>query len=672
MKKNQKTSKENPVFTIGELNLILKIDFRDEDLKIKEKDKQEKNIKEDYYKLEDLTELKSLSFLDNNKEVLKRFQLKSNNEILRLLLIGSQNMEKQTLIDYVCINIPQFYGEEEFFNNVLDYLTKKHGIILNKTPLNQNGNYSIRIKMSHKGEKKEIHLGSDGADGHEEDNEIMKEGETKIQSKDNNEDDEEDCEDYEENEAMKKKLIPKFKRKNVLCNLYPQYIKYGMIYLNFEDLNKIPGKFNLNDLFELLVFFKKKNSVIFINYYQQEKPEEEENDNKNKKGNNKNKKKETENKDNENKNENGNNDEPSEEMQQLNKLYYITDIYFFDKKQSIKLFESHYNAFTVDNPKRTINSKNIYDYFIKCISTGTGEEVPCDKTGLFLDEFNKFIIIHISKKTVNKQEYDCQPFQKINTHNINEINEYKEIIKKNKNDFYTCFLSNMVTSMGGSPQNIINPEVIYPSFLTGVDLVKKKVESYKNDIKIPDDMNFYKIKKNQKILAQELEKLKKGQKEGNFKLDCTNLITSNKKEYVSLYDYHLKNYFSSQSIRKNLQNKGFIDSDGYIMYDSVYRSVMGTNHTNKKKYTEKEIEAKIISNIKDININTRLYDKELDSEKAVFNESVATQKKIPFIKDKPIPKKRRHVNNGSGEDSSNSASSDEENKNDKNREKSEQ
>ena len=91
MKKNQKTSKENPVFTIGELNLILKIDFRDEDLKIKEKDKQEKNIKEDYYKLEDLTELKSLSFLDNNKEVLKRFQLKSNNEILRLLLIGSQN-----------------------------------------------------------------------------------------------------------------------------------------------------------------------------------------------------------------------------------------------------------------------------------------------------------------------------------------------------------------------------------------------------------------------------------------------------------------------------------------------------------------------------------------------------------------------------------------------------
>ena len=102
------------------------------------------------------------------------------------------------------------------------------------------------------------------------------------------------------------------------------------------------------------------------------------------------------------------------------------------------------------------------------------------------------LLIHISKKSVNKQEYDCQPFPKINTHNIDEVNEYKDIIKKNKNDFYTCFLSNMVTSMGGSAQKCISPEVIYPAFLTGIDLVKKKVESKKNKIKMQDDdMNYY-------------------------------------------------------------------------------------------------------------------------------------------------------------------------------------
>ena len=668
MKKNQKfakSSKESPVFTIGELNIILKIDFRDEDLKIKEKDKTENNKDKEYYKLEDLNEIKSLSFLDNNKEVLNRFQLKTNNEMLKLILIGSQNMEKQTEIDYICINIPKFEGEEAFFNNVLDYITKKNGITLNKTPLNMNGKYSIKIEMSHKGEKKEINLGSEGIEEHEEDNEMLEEGVSDYMQ--GNNDDEEDIEDYEENEAMKKKLIPKFRRKNVLCNLYPQYNKYGMIYLNFEDLKKIPGKFDFNDLFELLEFFKKKNSIIFTNYYQQEEPEEEEkNDEKNKKGK-KNKinyktNKKKENEENEN-NKNQEDDEPSEEIQLLNKLYYITDIYFFDKKQAIKEFDIHYKAFTSDNPKKSINSKNVYDYFVKGISTGTGEEVPCDKTGLFLDEFNKFIIIHISKKSVNKQEYDCQPFPKINTHNIDEVNEYKDIIKKNKNDFYTCFLSNMVTSMGGSAQKCISPEVIYPAFLTGIDLVKKKVESKKNKIKMQDDdINYYKIKKHPIVLAQELEKLAKGQKEGNFKLDCTNLITSNKKEYVSLYDYHLKNYFSSKIIRKDLQNKGFIDSEGYIMYDPVHRSVMGTSNTNKKKYTEKEMQEKIISNIKDIKINSRLHDKEIDTEKSAFNESVATQKRIPYIKEKPIIKRRRHSNNGSGEASSNSSSSDEENK----------
>ena len=69
----------------------------------------------------------------------------------------------------------------------------------------------------------------------------------------------------------------------------------------------------------------------------------------------------------------------------------------------------------------------------------------------------------------------------------------------------------MVTSMGGSAQKCISPEVIYPAFLTGIDLVKKKVESKKNKIKMQDDdINYYKIKKHPIVLAQELEKLAKG------------------------------------------------------------------------------------------------------------------------------------------------------------------
>ena len=38
-------------------------------------------------------------------------------------------MEKQGLIDYICFNIQKSEDEEEFFNDVLDSITKRYGII---------------------------------------------------------------------------------------------------------------------------------------------------------------------------------------------------------------------------------------------------------------------------------------------------------------------------------------------------------------------------------------------------------------------------------------------------------------------------------------------------------------------------------------------------------------
>ena len=491
-------------------------------------------------------------------------------------------------------------------------------------------------------------------DNREDDNEIKGEGQSapeEEQKVEENNDDEDEYGDYEPNEMMKLGHIPKFKRKkSVLCNLCPKSNKYDLIYLNFEDLNKISGNYKPEDMFELLQFFKKKKSTIFINFYQGEKEKEDEKkenekkeDEKKEEGKKENEKKEEEKKEEEkkeekekNKKDNNEKEEPiSEELQELNKLYYITDIYFFDKKQSLKIFDEHYKAFTNDKPKKTLHSRNIYDYFSKCIATGTTDEV------------NKFIIIKVSKKSVSKNEFDCQPFPKINNYNAKEVNNYKEIIKQNKGDCYSLFLSEMITSMGSSAPKCTSPEAIIPPFLTGID-----------------DINFYKIKKHPKVLEQELEKLAKDKKEGNFKLDCTNLITSNKKEYVSLYDYHLRNFFSRETIRKELENKGFINNKGYIKYDPVYRNVMGTNNKNKKQFTEKEKKNKIISTIKEIDVHSRLKDKEIDCEKAALNEKNVTDKKIPFIVEKKQKKQKKKKNkSGSVEDgSSGSGSSDEENK----------
>ena len=42
---------------------------------------------------------------------------------------------------------------------------------------------------------------------------------------------------------------------------------YDMVFFNHDDLEKIPGDFKIKDLYELLEFFKKKKTNIFINFY---------------------------------------------------------------------------------------------------------------------------------------------------------------------------------------------------------------------------------------------------------------------------------------------------------------------------------------------------------------------------------------------------------------------
>ena len=628
MKKNPKLEKESHILVLGELDIILKIDFKDEDLEIKPEDDSsiKKGGPKKYYKFRHLNEISSLSFLQNNNDIINRIQLTSKKELIKLLLIGNRNSEKKSIIDYICFGAPIFEKDELFFNSFLDSITKKYGIIFNKKPLNINAGYSIKIEMTYGSQKKEILVESEGRHEHEEDNDIKEEGDSPQD--DNNILEDDFDEDYHLNEAMIKNLIPRFRRRNMLCNMYPLFNKYDMLYFNFEDLNKISKNFKIEYMLELIDFFKKKKSIIFVNYYMLEKDKEKIDNNPKK-------------------------DEkiPSSQIKSskriltkeeyleiINRFYYVTDVYFFDKKQSIKNFNDHYNLFTTDDSKKIISSRNVYDYFIKGIATGTENEVPNEKTGIFLDEFNEFCIIHVNKNNlVEKEEYDPHPFPKINTHNIKEVSIYKDIIKKNKNDFYSLFLSELVISISHNSNYLsISPLIIYPSYLTGMDLIKKKIECIKNGVKIEEnDEKFYKIKKHPKIISQELDKITKGEKEGKFLLDCTNKITSNKKEYISLFDFHLKNFFSSEIIRKNLENKGFIDSEGYILYDPLYKDAMG-NNTKKKKFTEKQMKDKIISEMKDIKIQTMMNDKNINDINLFTNENfnMTTEIKIPFVKEK--------------------------------------
>jgi hypothetical protein len=352
--------------------------------------------------------------------------------------------------------------------------------------------------------------------------------------------------EYEPNDAMKEETIPKFSRKDsVLCNLNPKSKKYSLFYLNYDELKNIPGDFEKRDLIELLYFLKKKGAKIFINYYKpvEEEPEEEPETNQNQdneiagetydsSGKVNQKEKERQKKAEEEKDES----KEEKEMKCLNNLYYLTDLYFFDFKQALEEFTKHYKFFTEDVNKKSINKQKLHDYFISGIASGTKKEVDGDKYGFFLEDFMKYYVIHANKKKAKKNEFDCQLYPKINTHNIELIEGYKKIIKKNVNEYVSMFISYIIC--GVASNGTVSDEVIIAAFLNGLEIIKRKLECEKNNITLTEK-EMMKFKLSEKTLEEKIRELNLLSQEGDFVLDCTNKEKSELKEYVPLYDYHL-------------------------------------------------------------------------------------------------------------------------------------
>ena len=207
-------------------------------------------------------------------------------------------------------------------------------------------------------------------------------------------------------------------------------------------------------------------------------------------------------------------------MKFLNNIYYLTDLYFFDFKQAIEEFNKHYKTFTTDKPTdKAINKQKLLDYFINGIASGTKKEVDGDKYGFFLEDFIKFYVMHANKKKAKKNEFDCQLFPKINHNNIDLVDEYKGIIKKNVNNYVSIFISFIITGVGSN--GAVSNEVIIGAFLNALEIIKRKVECEKNKITL-NEKNLMKYKISDKNLAERIKELMLLNQEDDFVLDCTN------------------------------------------------------------------------------------------------------------------------------------------------------
>jgi len=610
LKEPNKSKESTPsILSMGIISLTFRISFSDEDLEKREEktnnNENNENKSKSYYNIDDFKSIKDLKFLEERKEVWNKFELIPKNTTLEHLLLANSLRKKKIITEYIGFGRPNFTGEEKFFEEIFNHISKKYNILFNKTPLDNKKECNLNFEFIHKRKSNNF--------------EVQRTGEG---PKDDN-----------DNDKNKEKNIPNFSRRDSFFGkMRPENSKYNLFYLNYEDLNEFPDNYQEMDLIELLYFLKKRGSKIFINFCEKERtkedghPKEKDNDIEPEHfiSNSINYIEEPDESSEDDKNLDP--EQFSSKMNNINNIYYLTDLYFFDTKQAPKEFNKHYNYFTADQIKTTVNKGNLYDYFIKGISTGTKDQVEKEKYGFFIEYFNKLYIIRADKNVGNKYEFDLKIHPQINHYNMKIINQYRNIIKRNKNFYVSLILAFILGSI--IENNSTSIDTLFKGYATGLEVIKKKIELEKNNIDIKD-INFMNVNISNNDVEIKVKTLGFTGQENGFILDCTNKEKSELKEYVPLYDNHMINFLANNKNQEDLKKKGFVNNKGFIMIDPQYKNRM-KDDAQVTSYNKKEFNKAVVKNIRNINVTSNITDKIKDPRKEALQVNIPTKKKIPI------------------------------------------
>jgi len=317
----------------------------------------------------------------------------------------------------------------------------------------------------------------------------------------------------------------------------------------------------------------------------------------------------------------------------LNEIIGLTDIYIFDKKDALALFNlmAQINS-EEDNYE---DKKNLEHLFIKEVKK---KRKAYPKIGIFLDELKRVTIIEqqASSNLIlfhTDYEFDLIPA------NVSKIiaDDYKKLFVVHYEMLKSVFI-------GGLFSRTLYKKPFNSGFTAGNESLKRVVELLRFNLDAPLDPNFFmiRIKKN-KTLPCEEEKLKQ-KKEKHFTLDCANVLNSKMKQYNPLHDENLVSYFSSKYIRKHLKNLGFINKKGNIMQDPDSKK-LGIIESKKlnKVYEEEKVNLQRINDKKEklkLQIKNLLQGnnvmksgnmKEIEKLANVYNFYPQSDKKLPSI-----------------------------------------
>ena len=592
------------------------------------------------YNIEDISKLKTyedISFIIDNQYLWNKIKIITDNKIINLLLyLNKISIESnKSYIEYISYETPIFYNES--IKSMLKTVNDLNFFFINNYSINSESKKYFKLKIKY--HEKETIINFDHI---EEKNKIEKKDNNNNDGNDDNNNDDDDNinkinedkkeeENKEENKENEESGYLK-NPNNVFNKIKFDCGSYNYFILSIEDTLEITP---YEDFVDFIIYVKLNlNANIVIEYGDVSQY-----------FNNK------------------------DSMGLLNKIYLLTDIFLFDEKDTINNFKMHYEIFTKENDKNKYNEnynqkekdnniiikieennkcqinnnnriidnnqsiinreknmseKDLFNYFRHTIACNGALSILNTKLAIFIDNyFSKvtFIEVPLNIKATTLS-YEIKPYPKLSHTTVNVVDLYKGNLRRNKNLFKSIFYAGVLNKIIISKRKNIGLELLYSAYLIGHEILKRMLHLYTNEIKLPDNPKFYIVKINTDEVNEYVKKENIAKKENKFVLDCTNYEKSKLKYYVPLFDYNLNEFFGNKQIKRELINKGFINSKGFVNYDPVYMKELGIFKKN------------IIQNSKS-NDQKNIIKKQLDSNsrnmKYKILNNMPTKIKLPAI-----------------------------------------
>jgi hypothetical protein len=130
-------------------------------------------------------------------------------------------------------------------------------------------------------------------------------------------------------------------------------------------------------------------------------------------------------------------------------------------------------------------------------------------------------------------------------------------------------------------QEKIDDDSLFLGYLCATNTIKKLAEIQKYNLPMPKEKEFFYPSINKNEVEKMITKANQRRKEKLFILDGNTKKNSIIKPYNPLLDKNLVSFFNSRNNKNFLKINGFINKDGEINYDPVYRETLGFSKISK-------------------------------------------------------------------------------------------